>query len=160
MGSQLGALKVAAKRVNVSLEEYIQRQSAGQRWCTGHKNWHDVAAFGSDATQRDGIARSCFEWRRANHAKQYTPRQNRRYGPLPYAPRDGDKKQARQRINVEVRTGKRTHPNALACVDCGHIGSDKRHEYDHFPGYAAKHHYDVEPVCTTCHHRREVSRHE
>lgn len=31
-------------------------------------------------------------------------------------------------------------------------------EYDHHLGYAAEHHEDVEAVCTTCHHAREVER--
>src|SRR3546814_10218569 len=69
-------------------------------------------------------------------------------GPDPYPPRDGDKVQARQRINVEVRTGHRPHPNTLPCVDCGHEWKpgERRHEYDHYLGYAAAHHYDVEEV--------------
>lgn len=76
-------------------------------------------------------------------------------GPCPHPPRDGDKIQARQRINVEVRTGYRPDPNSLPCVDCGHVGSDRRHEYDHHLGYSAEHHYDVEPVCTLCHAARD-----
>lgn len=78
-------------------------------------------------------------------------------GPSPNHPRDGDKKQARQRINVEVRTGRRKHPNDLPCVDCGHIWreGERRHEYDHHLGYGADHHYDVEPVCTECHSKRD-----
>lgn len=81
-------------------------------------------------------------------------------GPSPAAPRDGDKKQARQRINVEVRTGYRSHPNTLPCKDCGHVWrpGERRHEYDHFKGYAAAHHYDVEPVCTLCHAIRDSAR--
>lgn len=77
-------------------------------------------------------------------------------GPKANAPRDGDRKQARRRINVEVRSGRREHPNDLPCVDCGHIWSpgERRHEYDHHKGYAAEHHYDVEPVCTVCHAAR------
>lgn len=79
-----------------------------------------------------------------------------RPGPAPAPPRDGDKKQARQRINVEVRTGRRPHPNSLPCADCGHAWSEgeRRHEYDHHLGYAAEHHHSVESVCTTCHARR------
>lgn len=81
-------------------------------------------------------------------------------GPKPYPPRDGDKKQARQRINVEVQWGRRPHPNTLACVDCGHVWSEgeRRHEYDHHKGYAAAHHYDVEPVCTLCHAARDSTK--
>ena len=82
------------------------------------------------------------------------------FGPPPAPPRDGDKKQARQRINVLVRTGRLAHPNTLACVDCGHVHGpgERRHEYDHHLGYAAEHHYDVQPVCTRCHAKRDSVR--
>ena len=68
-------------------------------------------------------------------------------------PRDGDKLQARQRINVEVRSGRRQHPNELPCASCGHVWKtgDKRHEYDHHKGYSAKFHYVVQSLCTVCH---------
>lgn len=75
-------------------------------------------------------------------------------GPEPMMPRSGDKAQARQRINVEVRTGYRPNPNSLPCHDCGHTGNDRRHEYDHHNGYEAEHHYDVIPLCTLCHYKR------
>lgn len=88
--------------------------------------------------------------------------QKARFGPPPAPPRDGDKKQARQRINVLVRTGRLPHPNTLPCKGCGHIWSagERRHEYDHFKGYAAEHHYDVEPVCTVCQRARSMQRGE
>jgi hypothetical protein len=80
-----------------------------------------------------------------------------RPGPAPYPARAGDRKQARQRINVEVREGRRPHPNSLPCVDCGHIWYDgeRRHEYDHHQGYGSEHHLDVESVCTLCHAKRD-----
>lgn len=82
-------------------------------------------------------------------------------GPAPMEPRDGDKVQARQRINVLVCTGRLSHPNDYACTDCGHIYiPGERHEYDHHLGYAADHHYDVEPVCAKCHRRRAMERGE
>ena len=85
-----------------------------------------------------------------------------RPGPAPKPPRDGDREQARQRVNVEVRTGRRPHPNTLTCVDCAHAWKpgERRHEYDHHRGYAAEHHHDVVPVCTTCHARRARERGE
>lgn len=70
-------------------------------------------------------------------------------------PRDGDKKQARSQVNVEVRFGRRPNPNTLPCTDCGHLGADRRHEYDHYLGYAAEHHSHVQPVCVFCHKRRD-----
>ena len=89
-------------------------------------------------------------------------RQTGKPGPAPKPPRDGDRAQARQRVNVEVRTGYRPHPNTLPCVDCGHRwrSGERRHEYDHYKGYAAKHHGDVEAVCTTCHRARAGARGE
>ncbi|MBP7548709.1 MAG: hypothetical protein KA761_00365 [Gemmatimonadaceae bacterium] len=85
-----------------------------------------------------------------------------RSGPPPAAPRDGDREQARQRVNVLVRTGRAPHPNTLPCADCGHVWvvGERRHEYDHHLGYAAAHHYDVEAVCTSCHRRRCFDRGE
>ena len=83
-----------------------------------------------------------------------------RPGPTPKPARNGDKKQARQRINVEVRTGRRQHPNTLPCTDCGHVHTpgERRHEYDHHLGYSPEHHLTVEAVCTTCHTARDSSR--
>lgn len=83
-----------------------------------------------------------------------------KFGPAPKPPRDGDKKQARQRVNVMVRTGRMPHPNTIACVDCGHEWKEgeRRHEYDHHLGYAAEHHYNVVSVCTTCHAVRDSFR--
>ena len=78
-------------------------------------------------------------------------------GPAPHPPRDGDKQQARQRINVEVRTGYRLHPNYIPCADCGHVWKEgeRRHEYDHYAGYAPENHGKVQSVCTTCHAARD-----
>lgn len=81
-------------------------------------------------------------------------------GPAPMPARDGDTEQARQRINVEVRTGRRPHPNTLPCTDCRHVWTEgeRRHEYDHHLGYAAEHHLHVQPVCTTCHAARDSAK--
>jgi hypothetical protein len=72
------------------------------------------------------------------------------------AERDRNKLAARSAVNVEVRLGKRPHPNTLQCVDCHHVWKpgDPRHEYDHHLGYAPEHWLDVVPVCRKCHARR------
>lgn len=76
------------------------------------------------------------------------------------AARDGDKKQARARVNHLVRTGRMPHPSTLPCTDCGHAGEGRLHEFDHHLGYAAEFHESVEIVCCKCHRARSVARGE
>lgn len=40
------------------------------------------------------------------------------------------------------------------CVDCGKPATD----YDHYLGYNDEHCLDVQPVCRSCHFRREIQR--
>lgn len=65
--------------------------------------------------------------------------------------RDGDKKQARRRVNHLVAIGVFVRPELVPCVDCGHIGNDRKHEYDHFLGYGAEHHEHIHALCKPCH---------
>ena len=122
-------------------------------------------AFPGDRTRSDGLSYRCRQCRSTGRPKGWHGRprinpQTGKPGPAPNPARDGDFVQARQRVNVEVRTGRRPHPNSIPCADCGHIWSEgeRRHEYDHHKGYAAEHHLSVEPVCTICHHARESAR--
>ncbi len=64
---------------------------------------------------------------------------------------------ARQRINVQVRLGKRPHPNTLPCASCGHVWKEgeRRHEYDHHKGYEPENHYEVQALCTKCHAKKD-----
>ncbi len=80
-----------------------------------------------------------------------------RPGPIAKPGRDGDKLQARARVNQLVRKGDLPHPNSLPCTDCGHVWAEgeRRHEYDHPSGYVAEHHLTVESVCTRCHAKRD-----
>ena len=75
--------------------------------------------------------------------------------------RDGDKRQARARVNYLASAGRIARPNELACADCGHAWApgERRHEYDHHQGYGAEQQLAVQAVCTRCHHRRERNRH-
>lgn len=153
-------LKVAAKRVGLSFEDYSAKRAAGLKHCTGCKEWREASFFQKDLSRGDGLKARCRPCS-ARHTPEPRPRVNPitgRPGPAQSPPRDGDKKQARRKVNLEVERGRMPHPNTLACVDCGHIGPERRHEYDHHQGYAAEHHYDVVPVCTTCHSKRTFSR--
>lgn len=133
----------------------------GEKWCTTCKVSHPISDFGRDRTRTDGRAAACLRSKSTGRPRGWRGRPNvnpetGRPGPVAAAPRDGDKAQARHTVNVEVRTGRRPHPNTLPCTDCGHVWKrgERRHEYDHHLGYGAEHHRDVEPVCTTCHARR------
>jgi len=157
-----GAIKVAAKKVGIASEEYARLVSDGKKWCSACRTWHPRTAFGRDASRWDGLVASCSESRNRQARKSYSPKPR----PLPgrsFVPaRDGDKKQARRRINYFVEAGLIPSPNILPCIDCGHIWAkgERRHEYDHHLGYGADHHEHVQPVCSRCHHQRAIGRGE
>ena len=51
--------KTAAKRIGVTLTEYMARLDAGEKWCTDCKAWHDRDLFPTDKSRGDGLAASC-----------------------------------------------------------------------------------------------------
>jgi len=143
-----GAIKIAAKKAGISISEYVARISSGKKKCTICKEWLDIDNFDADKSRCDRKAARCkicakAIWRRK--AMTSNKRSERR---------DGDKKQARIRINHDIKAGIRPNPNDLYCSLCGHKGLDKRHEYHHTQGYSAMHHYDVLPLCSSCHHKK------
>lgn len=160
-----GAQKISAAHAGLSVMDYKGWRKRGYLWCTRCKGWHPKKSFGKDASRpdRNERATSCKESRHAYSKRIYIKKGRPAHsGPPPFPPRAGDKLQARQRINVLVRTGKLLHPRELPCFDCGHIwiAGQRRHEYDHYNGYDAEHHYDVQAVCTICHSRRANERGE
>lgn len=161
MGSRAGAMKVAAGRVGVSIEEYKDRLERGEKWCCSCKKWTPRSGFGKDRTRGDGLDAKCLDCRARRHRETYEPKPRPEPGRRFVDPRDGDKLQARRRVNYLVEAGLIAAPNDLPCFDCGHEvadADDVRHEYDHHLGYAGEHHEDVEPVCSPCHHDREDGR--
>lgn len=156
--TRAGALLARARRAGLTVEDYRAREAAGERWCTGHKGWHPVAEFGSDASRDDGLAATCLAFRRDRAVATYEPRPRPEPGRRYVDARDGDAQQARRRVNYLIDAGLLPAPSTRPCTDCGHTGYDRRHEYDHHRGYAPEHHEDVEPVCSSCHHERERRR--
>ena len=144
-----GAVKYAAKMAGLTLPEYIERVSRGLKKCCICKQWKEVSLFDKDSSRHDGISSKCKECHRGLW------RIKLQGGPQRKPRRQGDKTQARQRINQDVKRGIRPDPNDLHCVLCGHKGEDKRHEYHHVCGYEPEHHYGVMPFCSTCHHQEE-----
>lgn len=166
-GRALGGLKGAAKRMGMTFQEYTRHLDAGEAWCTACKGWHSRSAFGQHRNRPLGLSQSCLASAHTGRPRGWHehPRVNPatgRPGPAPNPARDGDRLQARRRINVEVRSGRRPHPNTLPCADCGHEWKpgDPRHSYDHHLGYTAAHHLDVQAVCLRCHGKRNVARGE
>jgi hypothetical protein len=125
------------------------------KWCTACKQRHPFQAFGKDRTRYDGLAACCLASKRVKVRKvRRNPGRRGWLKPM----RDGDKLQARRRINYLVEQGLVPPPDDLACRDCGHFGPERRHQYDHYLGYAAAHHLDVEALCEFCHIKREMHR--
>lgn len=160
MGSALGALKRVAARIGMTVSEYQDRIKNGEKWCCGCKAWHSRESFGVDRTRSDGLDPTCHQARKDQHKRTYVARPRRSKKGSFFAPtRDGDRIQARSRVNQAVNSGLIPDPNDLPCTDCGHVfGDDMDHEYDHYMGYGAANQLDVQPVCTRCHGKREMGR--
>lgn len=155
MGSSVGALRTAARRVGLTVEEYEARRAAGLKRCIACREWRSVECFEADASRGDGRTATCSPCRRERARITYRPvplDERLRFGPPRIAQRDDDREQARHRIGADVRMGLRPNPNDLFCALCGHKGPDRRHEYHHAMGYAPEHHNDVLPLCSKCHH--------
>ncbi len=136
----------------------IQWTDATKR-CTKCKTNHLISAFGRDRSRYDGLSASCLASRRVTVRQPQVGRPGRRGWQVPT--RNGDKLQARRRINYLVEQGLIPRPSTLPCMDCGDsVFSDQpRHEYDHALGYEGENQLYVEPVCARCHHNREEARH-
>ena len=156
-----GAIKLAASKLGISAEEYTKHVASGLKNCFRCKQWLNLDFFQADRTRYDGKNPSCTQCRNAYSRSIYKPISDelrKQSGPQPKPARDGDKRQARSRVNHLVQKGKLPRPRDLACVDCGHIGNDRPHEYDHYKGYAGVYHLSVECVCQPCHRNREKQR--
>lgn len=154
-GSARGAIRAASARLGMAVDEYERRLAAGLKRCVGCGEWMETSAFGRDSSRGDGYDPRCLVCRKIMYRRRYirVPEAERMpKGPSRLPPSDGDKQQARKRVQHDVEDGVRPNPNDLYCAKCGHRGSDRRHEYHHHMGYGAEHHLDVLPLCSTCHH--------
>lgn len=151
MGSRTGALKAAARKAGISYHDYVGRLSLGLKRCWSCRSWREHASFGSDRSRADGLEMACRDCVKLKHKRFYKNRKPHP-GRRVVAARDGDKKQARQRVNYLVVQGLIQNPNSAPCSRCAHSGEDRRHELHHHKGYAAEHHEDVIVLCAKCHH--------
>ena len=120
-----------------------------------------LSEFCRDASWPHGHAYVCNECRNARQREKYVRKPARsRCGILLAPTRDGDKRQARARVNHLVEIGAIPRPEDLGCIDCGDMQgfASARHEYDHAKGYDGANQFYVEPVCAHCHRVREEAR--
>ncbi|WDL99756.1 hypothetical protein [Alicyclobacillus sp. ALC3] len=158
-GRRLGVLKTAAKRLGVPFEMYIEKLNQGLKYCWKCQQWMARGEFNADKSKSDGLKAVCRICARKTGRESYVPRSRKRRGFIAKV-RNGDKLQARRRVNYLVEQGLIPHPDDLPCIDCGDelfIG-EYRHEYDHARGYDGENQLYVEPVCSRCHHAREEAR--
>ncbi|HKQ07990.1 MAG TPA: hypothetical protein VJ464_22885 [Blastocatellia bacterium] len=59
---QLQVPKDVIGRLGMTAEEYRRHQEAGEKWCSGCKTWHPLAAFASYSAQPDGLQHHCRAW--------------------------------------------------------------------------------------------------
>ncbi len=157
-GTSAGSMKRLAALVGITLHELSARIEAGEKYCWRCRALHPRSAFNVDESRADGLYPACRDSLTANNRAQYRPRPRTSKLGTFFAPnRDGDKKQARSRVNHHVDVGLLPDPNDVPCFDCGHIYAtgERRHEYDHHLGYAEEHQLSVQAVCTTCHRARD-----
>jgi hypothetical protein len=62
-----GAMKVAAKKAGLSIEEYLDKVESGFKRCTCCKTWKLLDSFGTDRTRNDGKGATCFDCRRVKN---------------------------------------------------------------------------------------------
>jgi hypothetical protein len=154
--TQQGAIKCAAVRIGVPVDQYRALAEEGLKRCTCCKVWHSVGEYGIDRSRFDRRSPKCKTCAAQLRKRRYTPVHpdfRKPKGPTLFPNRNGDKRQARIRVNQLVRRGAIPAPSDLPCALCGHIKNDLRHEYHHHKGYAPEHHTTVIPVCSRCHHK-------
>ena len=93
------ALLKLARQHGLTLDELEQRRQTDS-WCTRCKAWHPHSEFGKDGSRFNGLAASCRASRNACARAVYQPSARHRTNGRRYVQaRDGDKLQARRRVN-------------------------------------------------------------
>ena len=114
--TKIGGVKIAAAKLGISVEQYQQNVKSGLKRCFSCQTWVQVRLFNQDASSRDGKDNRCRSCRKAFDAlrarklrQRYDPVQNGISKPPRFPPkpgRDGDKNQARNRVNYAVTRNK------------------------------------------------------
>jgi hypothetical protein len=54
-----GAIKAAAARIGISVNDYLANLAASRKWCTACRSWIDRKDFHGDKARRDGLSTRC-----------------------------------------------------------------------------------------------------
>jgi 5-methylcytosine-specific restriction endonuclease McrA len=57
--TKAGALKSSAKRIGISIDEYLERIDAGLKYCWSCRDFHPPTAFWVDRSRYDGLSARC-----------------------------------------------------------------------------------------------------
>lgn len=68
-----GALKVAAHRVGLSVEEFQKHLDSGSKRCIDCKLWKPKWDFNRDKSRHDGLAARCRKCNQTRYKLSYTP---------------------------------------------------------------------------------------
>lgn len=124
-----GAMKVAAQRVGIDIEEYKARVAGGQKWCFQCRSWRVLDDFGQDSTRFDGRAARCLHCVRVKERKSTkgrpSPFKGRTHTPEAKAqmsavrrgrpnPRKGVPRTSEERARISQRV-RETTPRGAAC---------------------------------------------
>ena len=60
-GTKDGAVKMAAGKLGVSVDEYRKRKAAGDRWCWSCKMWKLAAQFPQNSGYPGGVSGKCLQ---------------------------------------------------------------------------------------------------
>ena len=67
--TKIGALRIPAQKIGITLEQYIANKEVGWKWCTKCKQWKHIENFGNDKSRYDGlnsICKSCKNQRKTS----------------------------------------------------------------------------------------------
>jgi HNH endonuclease/NUMOD3 motif len=112
LGTNAGVLKVAAGRLGMTVEEYMARRQAGEKWCYRCDRWKPIDTFGQDKTRGDGHNASCLDCGRVAVRVDTKGRPSTFKGRT--HTREARRKMGEARRGNQNRTGKPFTPEQLA----------------------------------------------
>ena len=54
-----GAVKIASKKIGITVEEYVAHRNNGEKWCFHCDTWKPSGAFHKDSSRGDGLKAKC-----------------------------------------------------------------------------------------------------